>query len=67
MTEYAVPEGRCAVIVHLIDRQTEAGSQDKERRPVPGALADFVVLINPAQPGQGTFRTAVNTFEAPNG
>ena len=65
--EHPTPEGRHAVIVHLIDWQAEAGSQDQEGRPVPGALPDFVVLINPAQPGQGTFRTAVNTFEAPNG
>ncbi|WP_411112114.1 hypothetical protein [Streptomyces sp. c-19] len=65
--EHPVPEGRCAVVVHLIDWQAEAGSQDEEGQPVPGALPDFVVLINPVQPGQGTFRTAVNTFEAPNG
>lgn len=65
--EHPVPEGHCAVVVHLIDWQAEAGSQDKDGRPVPGALPDFVVLINPTQPGQGTFRTAVNTFEAPNG
>ncbi|MFJ8212100.1 hypothetical protein [Streptomyces sp. NPDC096033] len=65
--EHPVPEGRCAVVVHLIDWQAEAGSQDKEGRPVPGALPDFVVLINPAQPGQGSFRSEVNTFEAPNG
>ncbi|MER5386292.1 hypothetical protein ABT040_39660 [Streptomyces sp. NPDC002688] len=65
--EHLVSEGRYAVVIHLIDWQAETGSQDKEGRPVPGALPDFVVLINPAQPGQGTFRTAVNTFEAPNG
>ncbi|MFI8287527.1 hypothetical protein ACIGBL_00140 [Streptomyces sp. NPDC085614] len=65
--EHPVPEGRHAVVVHLIDWQAEAGSQDAAGRPVPGALPDFVVLINPARPGQGTFRTAVNTFEAPNG
>lgn len=65
--EHPMPEGRCVVVVHLIDWQAEAGSQDKEGRPVPGALPDFVVLVNPAQPGQGNFRTAVNTFEAPNG
>lgn len=65
--EHPVPEGRCAVVVHLIDWQAEAGSQDTEGRPVPSALPDFVVLINPAQASQRTFRTAVNTFEAPNG
>ncbi|MEU8648141.1 hypothetical protein AB0C91_40355 [Streptomyces sp. NPDC048674] len=56
--EHPVPEGHCAVVVHLIDWQAEAGGQDKDGRPVPGALPDFVVLINPTQPGQGTFRTA---------
>ncbi|MFJ3882928.1 hypothetical protein ACIPW5_36430 [Streptomyces sp. NPDC090077] len=65
--EHPVPEGRYAVVVHLIDWQAEAGSQDAAGRPVPGALPDFVVLIDLAQPGQGAFRTAVNTFEAPNG
>ncbi|MGA5069088.1 hypothetical protein ACPB9E_35865 [Streptomyces exfoliatus] len=65
--EHPAPEGRCAVVVHLIDWQAEAGSQDETGQPGPGALPDFVVLINPAQPGQGSFRTAVNTFEAPNG
>ncbi|MEV7192307.1 hypothetical protein AB0N81_10945 [Streptomyces sp. NPDC093510] len=65
--EHSVPEGRHAAVVHLIDWQAEADSQDAVGHPVPGALPDFVVLINPAQPGQGTFRTAVNTFEAPNG
>ncbi|MEU1229360.1 hypothetical protein [Streptomyces sp. NPDC005828] len=64
---HPVPEGRHAVVVHLIDWQAEAGSQDEGGRPVPGALPDFVVLINPVRPGQGTFRTAVHTFEAPNG
>ncbi|MEU2244903.1 hypothetical protein ABZ572_36570 [Streptomyces sp. NPDC018338] len=65
--EHPLPEGRYAVVVNLIDWQAEAGSQDAAGHPVPGALPDFVVLINLAQPGQGTFRTAVNTFEAPNG
>ncbi|MFH8610549.1 hypothetical protein ACH4D5_24015 [Streptomyces sp. NPDC018029] len=66
--EHPVPEGRYAAVVHLIDRQAEVDSQDRDAvgHPGPGALPDFVVLINPAQPGQGTFRTAVNTFEAPN-
>ncbi|MGA5198231.1 hypothetical protein [Streptomyces exfoliatus] len=65
--EHPVPEGRCAVVVHLIDWQAEAGSQDETGRPVPPALPDFVVLINPTQPDQRTFRTSVHTFEAPNG
>ncbi|MGE7386471.1 hypothetical protein ACQKM2_13445 [Streptomyces sp. NPDC004126] len=65
--EHPVPEGRCAVVVHLIDWQAEPGSQDGAGRPVPGALPDFAVLINPARPGRETFRTAVRTFEAPNG
>lgn len=65
--EHSVSEGRYAVVIHLIDWQAETGSQDGRGRPVPGALPDFVVLINPAQPGQGSFRTAVRTFEAPNG
>ncbi|MGW6027738.1 hypothetical protein [Streptomyces sp. NPDC055099] len=65
--EHPVPEGRYAVVVHLIDWQAEAGSQDEAGQPVPGALPDFVVLINPAQPGRETFRTVVQTFEAPSG
>ncbi|MFE6039904.1 hypothetical protein [Streptomyces sp. NPDC056452] len=65
--EHSVPEGRYGVVVHLIDWQAEAGSQDEAGRPVPGALSDFVVLINPVQSGQGTFRSVVQTFEAPNG
>ncbi|MGW5779187.1 hypothetical protein [Streptomyces sp. NPDC003863] len=64
---HPVPEGRHAVVVHLIDWQAEAGSQDEGGRPVLGALPDFVVLINPVQQGQGAFRTAVHMFEAPNG
>ncbi|MGW2016715.1 hypothetical protein [Streptomyces sp. NPDC001927] len=65
--EHPVPEGRHAAVVHLIDWQAEAGGQVKDGRPVPEALPDFVVLINPAQPGQEAFRTAVHTFEAPSG
>ncbi|MFD9051814.1 hypothetical protein [Streptomyces zaomyceticus] len=65
--ELPVAVGRHAVAVHLIDWQAEAGSRDEMGRPVSGALPDFVVLINPAPPGQGTFRTAPTTFEAPNG
>ncbi len=65
--ECPVPEGRHAVIVHLIDWQAEPGSQDEDGRPVPGALPDFVVLINPARPSQDAYRTDVQTFEAPNG
>ncbi|MFE9740902.1 hypothetical protein [Streptomyces sp. NPDC006477] len=53
--------------VRAIDWQAEASSRDEEGRPVPGVLPDFVVLVNPAQPGQEPFRTAVRTFEAPNG
>ncbi|MFF9910316.1 hypothetical protein [Streptomyces sp. NPDC013457] len=58
---------RRTVVVHLIDWQAEAGSQDETGKPLPGALPDFVVLINHAQPGRDTCRTAVQTFEAPNG
>ncbi|MET9415354.1 hypothetical protein ABZY03_14455 [Streptomyces klenkii] len=65
--EHPVPAGGYAVVVHLIDWQAEASSQDEAGRPVPGALPDFVVLLNPAQPGRETFRMAVQTFEAPNG
>jgi hypothetical protein len=65
--EHSVPEGRYAVVVHLIDWQAEPGCQDGEGQPVPGALPDFVVLINPARPDQGPYRAAVQTFEAPNG
>ncbi|MFE1522092.1 hypothetical protein ACFW9I_35770 [[Kitasatospora] papulosa] len=64
--EHPVPQGRYAVVVHLIDWQAEPGSQDADGRPVPEALPDFVVLINSAQSGQGAYRTAVQTFELPN-
>lgn len=60
-----LPEGRYAVVVHLIAWEDDPGSVNEDGTPSETALADFVVLIDPALPEQTEFRTAVETFDAP--
>jgi hypothetical protein len=60
--------GDWAVTVHLIEWTSEPGALGEDGKPTPSAMADFVVLLNPASPGAsaGTqYRTKVNTFERP--
>jgi hypothetical protein len=47
--------------VHLIDWTAEPGMLDENDKPRPGALPDFVVLLNP-KVGNEDFRTSVDTF-----
>jgi len=57
----AIPPGDYAVTVHLIAWDEEPGMQT-DSGPAPGALPDYIVLVNPASAGT-TFRTAVKTFD----
>jgi hypothetical protein len=47
--------------VHLIDWAAEPEMLDEKDKPKPGALPDFVVLINPMV-GNETFRVSIETF-----
>ncbi|MFF3415364.1 hypothetical protein ACFYW9_11770 [Streptomyces sp. NPDC002698] len=62
-----LPAGRYSVVIHLIAWEDEPGSVDEDGTPSETALSDFVVLINPAMPEQDTFRSAVETFDQPEG
>ena len=59
-----VPAGRCAVRVVLVGRDEEPGALGPDGSPASSALADFVVLVAPAD-GTETFRTAEATFDPP--
>lgn len=54
--------GRYEVHVHLIDWQQEPGMTNPDGSPLPGALPDFIVLLNPAN-GAESGRLTVNTFD----
>lgn len=58
-----VPSGSWAVTVCLIEWDAEPGQRDDQGRPLPTALPDFVVLINPAGGPQASYRTELETFE----
>jgi hypothetical protein len=57
--------GRWRVTVALIDWAAEPGQQDDDGAPKPGALPDFVVLINPEPGDHHGYRTKVETFDPP--
>ncbi len=57
----SLPNGDYAVTAHLIAWDEEPGMQTDDG-PAPGALPDYLVLINPAKPGT-EFRTAIGTFK----
>jgi hypothetical protein len=58
---FDLPAGEYEVRVHLIGWDEEPGMQT-ENGPAPGALPDYIVLINPARPG-AKFRTELKTFD----
>lgn len=58
-----LPSGEYAVTVHLIAWDEEPGMQTEDG-PAAGALPDYLVLVNPAQPGT-RYRTAIQTFDRP--
>jgi hypothetical protein len=60
----SVPAGRYAVRVVLVGWDEEPGARGPDGSPGPSALADFVVLVAPAD-GTETFRTAQATFDPP--
>ncbi|MFD8080847.1 hypothetical protein ACFV4F_04015 [Kitasatospora sp. NPDC059722] len=56
-------DGDHSVVVHLIDWEAEPGST-ADGKPSESALADFVVLVNPASAAaSGPYRVATDTFE----
>ena len=57
----AVPPGEYAVTVHLIAWDEEPGMMTEDG-PAPGALPDFVVLVNPAN-SEASYRLKVQTFD----
>ena len=61
--ELALSPGPWAATVHLIAWDDEPGMK-VDGKPVPTALPDFVVLLNPADPGQ-PFRSDLITFTRP--
>ena len=59
----ALGAGRWACSVHLIDWEAEPGMATDDG-PHPDALPDFVVLVNPVEPGE-SYRTDFLSFPPP--
>ena len=57
--------GRHAVKVCFLGWDEEPGMQDKKGRPKPGALPDFVVLLNPVGLKARRFRRKVHALDTP--
>ena len=66
VTTLAVPAGRCAVTIHLIDWAAEPGATDQRGRASPAALPDFVILICPST-NEKRYRAELQTFDRPGG
>lgn len=62
--ELALPDGRYAVRVTIVDWDREPGARGPDGRPTSTALPDFVVQIGPALDSE-TFRTNEVTFDSP--
>jgi hypothetical protein len=58
-------EGQYAAKVYFIAWDDEPGMKDRRGRPKPGALPDFVLLVNPKPKGRTRFRTKVHALESP--
>ena len=63
--ELALPDGRYAVRVTIIDWDREPGARGPDGRPTSTALPDFVVQVGPAH-GSETYRTNELTFDSPD-
>lgn len=59
-----LPSGRYMVRVHRLDWAAEPDSRKDSGEPMPHALPDFVVLIDPEQ-GWPDYRVCSETFEPP--
>jgi len=60
-----VPAGRFAAKLYFIAWDDEPGMKDRGGRPKPGALPDFVLLLNPKRGGTTRFRTKLHALEPP--
>ena len=56
--------GTYAVTIHMVEWDAEPGAHDASGGPGKNALADFVVLVDPAAAG-ATYRRDVRTFPPP--
>ncbi|MFD5078912.1 hypothetical protein [Streptomyces sp. NPDC058371] len=65
--QFDLPAARYSVVIHLIAWEDEPGSHNEDGTPSKTALPDFVALINPAGSARGNFRSAVATFDRPEG
>lgn len=59
--QMTLPPGEYAALVHLMAWDEEPGMQT-DTGPAPGALPDYLVLLNPATPGT-EFRTEIGSFK----
>lgn len=58
-----LPAGRWSVTIAVIAWDDEPGQKDEQGRPLPTALSDFTLLINPEQDPASPYRTKVATFD----
>ncbi|OIK01332.1 hypothetical protein BIV25_05840 [Streptomyces sp. MUSC 14] len=59
-----LPAGRYAVVVHLVDWQSDPASVGPDGSPAEGALPDFAVTISEALAGTA-YRKDIETFDPP--
>lgn len=60
------PEGEYVVKLYFIAWDDEPGMKDRQGRPKPGALPDFVLLVNPKPEGQRVrYRTKLYALKSP--
>jgi hypothetical protein len=62
----SVPNGNYSATVHMLDWDTEPGAKDPDGKPSPGALPDFLILLNPVTDSITDFRKSVETFDRPS-
>jgi hypothetical protein len=61
-----MPDGEHVAKLFFIAWDDEPGMKDRNGRPKPGALPDFVLLVNPKPKGKKIrFRTKVHALESP--
>jgi len=60
-----LPDGEYTTMVHLVGWDDEPGMKEEDGKPMPTALPDFVLLLNPVVGQQVNFRKKVDTFEKP--
>jgi hypothetical protein len=60
-----VPHNSYSVVIHMLDWDKEPGARGIDGLPSPGALPDFLILLNPVDEPSTNFRKSIETFDRP--